>query len=133
MRALVVALVVGVVTLAGCGGDDDDSAAANCMAMPTIAKRIESGLTVQGGGSLKNVRGVEGGDEEQPLYFVSGELEGPGMEGPGEVGTWASAGTQGGPLFAVDSIAQEFSEWPALDSTDEGVESSRNCVEALQE
>lgn len=129
-----VALFVGA-----CGGDDGQEASVRCEAVPQqLASQIESGLTVQGGGTLREAKAVESEDFEDTVYFISADIRGPGMEGSDQIGTWATDSLEGHvPLFSVDAIAKEFSEWPDASSTeagfslaDDGAEESRDCVQA---
>ena len=67
------------------------------------------------------------------------------MEGRGEIATWASGGgrlnlVDAGPIFAVDGMAKEFSDWGAdvpgenkSSLFDDGVDESKACVEAASE
>lgn len=76
---------------------------------------IAEGLTVGGGGSLINARSVEvppgeRNDQGWPEMFIAAEITGEGMEGT--VGVWATGAT-GGPIFAINTMAREFSEWGA--------------------
>jgi hypothetical protein len=101
-------------------------------------KGIESGLTVTGGGSLKNARAVRSQDFKR-VYFVSAEIDGPGLEGSGDIGTWAKSGplrVGRGLILAVDSVANEFSDWgdgrttdAQLSMSNNGAEESQKCVE----
>ncbi len=53
---------------------------------------------------------------------MAAEIDGPGLEGPGTVGIWATNSEPSGPveglIFAVDPAAQEFSDWGHGDETD---------------
>lgn len=84
-----------------------------CIAAPLAAAAIAKGLTVQGGGTLRNAFQVLTAVEPGFFgYVVAAEIDGPGMEGDGQVGTWA-VGKLGSPIFAVNALAQEFSDWGA--------------------
>jgi hypothetical protein len=79
---------------------------------------IAKGLTVAGGGSLRNGYAVKSNDFSK-VYMVAADIQGDGMEGPNEVGVWATNNLDvGGLIFAVDSFAQEFSDWGHGDTTD---------------
>lgn len=73
------------------------------------------------------------------VWFIAAEIDGPGIEDEGEVGIWATNadpdGSSLGTVFAVNGFAQEFSTWPAGDSTDaaiteddHGAEEARDCL-----
>jgi hypothetical protein len=42
---------------------------------------------------------------------VAAEIDGEGMEGDGEIGTWVVGELGGGPIVAANNMAQEFSDW----------------------
>ncbi|MFL5938166.1 MAG: hypothetical protein ACJ744_05195 [Gaiellaceae bacterium] len=87
--------------------------------------------------TLRDARAVR--SETKRVWFVSAEIDGPGLEGDGEIGTWAKAGPlapAGGAILAVDTVfAQVLSGWEPGDRTysdvtmeDAGAEESRACV-----
>jgi hypothetical protein len=128
-------LVVGV--LAGCGGDDDESSAP---ADPRC-EAATSALMTPLGNSLTNERdSLENGQvvksrDHSDIYFVSAELEGPGLFEPGDVGTWATTSPGGAEaIFSVDEIAKDYSTWrngtaiAGLSLDDDGAKESRDCV-----
>jgi hypothetical protein len=101
-----------------------------------LLEAIASGLTVSGGGKLRNGFAVKSEDFSE-VYFVSAEIDGPGMEGDGEVGTWATNSLEpgGGLILAVGGLAHEFSDWghgeqtdAALSPDDDGVDESQECA-----
>lgn len=103
---------------------------------PEKVSQIEAGLTVYGGGSLQHARAVRSGAHEH-VYFVSADLEGPGLEGPGHLATWAVTRLDGsgGMVLAVSGQAKEFSDWPDGEKTDArttmddpGARESQDCV-----
>lgn len=128
-------LVVGV--LAGCGGEDDQSiAAAN-----TRCEAATSALMTPLGNALKSERdSLENGQvvksrDHSDIYFVSAELEGPGLFDPGDIGTWATTSPGGAEaVFSVDEIAKDYSIWrdgtaiAGLSLDDDGAKESRACV-----
>jgi len=128
-------LVVGV--LAGCGGEDDQSiAAAN-----TRCEAATSALMTPLGNALKSERdSLENGQvvksrDHSDIYFVSAELEGPGLFDPGDIGTWATTSPGGAEaVFSVDEIAKDYSTWrdgtaiAGLSLDDDGAKESRACV-----
>jgi hypothetical protein len=70
---------------------------------------------------------------------VSADLQGSGLEGTDDVGTWATNRLRlGGLILAVDSVSEEFSDWGHVDTTDaqlsmsdDGAELSQECVAAI--
>jgi hypothetical protein len=149
--ALVCILLVG-----GCGDDDSggEQPGDEQLAEPLLAERvcrsapkrlahaIANGLTVQGGGTLRQAQAVKSGDFDD-VYFVSAEIDGAGLEGSGDVGTWAKIGplrvggpVGGGLIYSVDRVATEFSDWAdggkadaQLSMEDDGAGASRECVQ----
>lgn len=128
-------LVIGV--LAGCGGDDDESTSpANIRCEPAT-----SALMTPLGDSLKSERdSLENGQvvksrDHSDIYFVSAELEGPGLFDPGDVATWATTSPGGAEaIFSVDQLAKDYSTWrdgtaiASLSLEDDGAKESRDCV-----
>jgi hypothetical protein len=128
-------LVIGV--LAGCGGDDDESSApANSRCEPAT-----SALMTPLGNSLKSERdSLENGQvvksrDHDDIYFVSAELEGPGLFDPGDVATWATTSPGGAEaIFSVDELARDYTNWrdgtaiAGLSLDDDGANESRDCV-----
>jgi hypothetical protein len=55
------------------------------------------------------------------VWFISAEIDGPGLEGVGDIGTWAKSGplaVGGGLILSVNEVAQEFSDWGHGDTTE---------------
>lgn len=105
---------------------------------PTTLEAIASGLTVTGGGTLRDGQAVRSEDFER-VWFVAAEIDGSGIEGDGEVGVWATNGDPAsgevGSIFAVDTYAQESSDWGPGDQTDDeltmaddGAQEAQDCV-----
>lgn len=121
---LIIAVVlIGLVWIGGrmageSGGDDGNRCEPVSRA---LLDGIETGLTVSGGGSLSSGQAVRSDDFEQ-VWFVAAEIDGPGLEGDGDIGLWATNSVPGGSpeglIFAVDAIAREFSDWGAGGATD---------------
>jgi hypothetical protein len=135
---LLVAAAVFMLLGSACGGGGETTASTRCKPVPpALTKAIESGLTVTGGGTLKNAQAVKSEDFKR-VYFISAEINGPGMEKPGEIGTWAKSGplqVGGGLILSVDSLAKEFSNWgdggktdAQLSMDDDGAQESHDCV-----
>jgi hypothetical protein len=132
---LALVLVVGV--LAGCGGDDDESSSpSNSRCGPAT-----SALMTPLGNALKNERdSLENGqvvksDDHEDIYFVSAELDGPGLFDPGDVATWATTSPGGAAaIYSVDQLAKDTSTWrdgtaiAGLSLDDDGAKESRECV-----
>lgn len=141
MRVLLRLLLPLAVTAVACSPPDDEQAAeaseVDCLTVPpSKVDQIESGLTVQGGGNLRSAEAVRSG-AHRSVYFVSADLEGPGLEGPGHLATWAvtELNDTGGLVLAVSGQAKEFSDWPAGEQTDArttmsdpGARESQSCV-----
>lgn len=97
---------------------------------------LEHGLTVTGGGSLRDGVAVRSQDHEN-VWYLAAEIDGEGMNESGDVGVWATSRNpttnSPGLLFAVDAFAQEFSDWGSgppetFSSGDRGVRSARDCL-----
>lgn len=109
-----------------------------CESVPaSMVDVISEGLTVQGGGSISNAAAVRSEDFER-LYFIAAEIEGPGLEGAGDIGVWASNRLEGGAgmLFSVDHIAREFSVYgsggrtdASITMVDDGARAAVDCLE----
>jgi hypothetical protein len=90
-----------------------------CRVAPAdLVSAIASGLTVAGGGGLRDAFYVTPQAHEQnsagwPLAIVAAEITGGGMGGV--VGTWATGdpATVSGPVIALNGYAKEFSDWGA--------------------
>lgn len=131
-------IAVGAFACAPAADDEEASAAdVDCLDVPAhTVEKIESGLTVQGGGSLRDARAVRSG-AHRSAYFVSADLEGPGLEGPGHLATWivTELEERAGMVLSVSGQAKEFSDWGDASTTDaratmsdHGARESRACV-----
>lgn len=91
--------------------------ASRCQPATTVLlDSIAEGLTVTGGGSLRNGWTVRS-DDFQKAHFVAAEITGEGMDGT--IGLWVTndpASPQ--MLFSVNAFAKEFSDWADGGSTD---------------
>jgi hypothetical protein len=138
-----------------CGGDDgagetfatetateEATGSDRCENVPQgLVQAISEGLTVGGGGTLTNAKAVKSNDFKR-VYFISADIDGPGLEGPDDIGTWAKSGplrVGGGLIFSVDAVANEFSDWgdgrktdAQFSMEDDGAEESKDCVEAAE-
>ena len=153
MRTVTVSYLAAVVlVLAACSDESSDQTQAretpNSEASATPQSRCEkasrgllraiaAGLEGSGGkGALKRGAVVRSKDFEK-VYMVAAEIDGPGLGGDGDVGVWATNSPSGdGVIYAVDSVAQEFSDWGDADTTAaqidqsaDGVDNARACVE----
>jgi hypothetical protein len=131
------ALLVVVGVLAGCGGDDDEAS----LPEDTRCEPATSALMTPLGNALKSERdSLENGHvvksrDHSDIYYVSAELEGPGLFDPGNIGTWATTSTGGAEaIFSVDEIAKDYTTWrdgtaiAGLSLDDDGAKESRDCV-----
>lgn len=109
-----------------------------CIAVPgSLLEGLATGLTVTGGGSLRDGWAVKSTAFEN-IYFVSAEIDGPGIESDGDIGTWTTNDpVAGGAHFSVNTAAKEFSDWgdggatdAAFSMEDDGAEASQDCVES---
>ena len=148
IRSLVVAACV--LALAACGGTEtadsnNRTESPQATASPTtvtgrcemvssaVLNAIAEGLTVNGGGTLRNGYAVKS-DDFSKVYMVAADIQGTGMEGDGEVGVWAMNSLDGGGLiFAVDGLAKEFSDWGHGDTTDANITQSSDGVSEAKE
>lgn len=137
--------------VAGCGSNNDEEAAPppatetqtreldpRCVVVrPVILRAIEEGLTVSGGGSLRNGRAVRSRDFER-AYFVAAEIQGAGMEGRGDIGVWVTNRlNEARGFFSVNGSANEFSDWgdggrtdAAFSMSDDGASEAEECARA---
>ena len=136
---------VCVLAMVGCGGTDtaesDNRTQSPQATAPatTVTGRCEKvsnallnaiaeGLTVSGGGTLREGYAVKSNDFAK-VYMVAADIQGTGMEGDTEIGVWATNSLDGGgPIFAVDGLAKEFSEWGDGDTTDANITQSSDGV-----
>ena len=115
-----------------------------CKSVPKdMVAGIEEGFEkgVQGKWRLHNAQAVRS-KAFKKLYFISAEIDGPGVAEKGDIGTWASNSLQlgGGLIMSVSPMAREFSVWPYGSKTraeismfDDGASASQRCVRRLNE
>lgn len=91
--------------------------ASRCLEVPDVmVTRLNDGLNIRGG-SIKNLSAVKS-DDFSSVYFISGELDGPGLEREGDVATFMTNKLDStGMTFSADAVATEFSDWPNITST----------------
>jgi hypothetical protein len=127
----VLALVGGLTYWAASGNNKPD----DCEAVsPALIDDIESGLTVVGGWLSEGVS-IRSTDFER-VWFVAGDIAGPGIEEGSEVGVWATYSDPEGPaegsIYSVNSKAMEFSDWgpgPGLSMSDGGAAEAEDCLD----
>lgn len=88
---------------------------------PELLAAIASGLSVAGGGTLREAQAVKSADYTK-AWFVAAEIDGPGLEGDGDIGLWVTNGLDSsyGLIYSVDGVANEFSDWGDGGATDAG-------------
>lgn len=134
-------LIVCIVALVWLTDDTETSTqqSESCLRVPEeVVSRIESGLTVTGGGTLQNPRAVKSSDFGS-VFFISADLQGAGLEGNTDIATFATNRLDAtGMTFSVGSVATEFSDWPKgsetafnITSGSHGVSESKRCVSDL--
>jgi hypothetical protein len=150
MRLRLMLGCVLLVVLVGCGGtetaeSDNRTESPQATAAPTtvtgrcekvssaVLNAIAEGLTVTGGGTLRNGYAVKS-DDFSKVYMVAADIQGTGMEGDNEIGVWATNSLDGtGLIFAVDGHAKEFSDWGHGDTTDANITQSSDGVSEAKE
>jgi hypothetical protein len=146
-------LTIGVaLTASACGGNDNSAKRTvfvatlpptfrhpRCLNVPpTLVNAIRSGVTAQGGASLRYAQAVKSADFSS-VYFVSADIQATGLGGSDDVATWATNRLRvGGLIYSVDAFANKYSDWPdgyqtnaKLTMIDEGAELSQECVKAV--
>jgi len=89
---------------------------------------IESGLNISTY-TLRNGWAVKS-EAFKSVYMIAAEIDGPGLDGDGDVGLWASTSLSSGPIYAVDALAKGYSVWPVTDITpyDDGADEAKAGV-----
>jgi RNA polymerase subunit RPABC4/transcription elongation factor Spt4 len=105
-----------------------------CLSVPqALIDNISSGLSVQGGGRVSRASAVRSG-APQNAYFVSGSIEGSGLDNT--VAVWATTSLEGaGMIFSVNAMAGESSVFPdggqadaEFSMSDPGARDSESCL-----
>jgi hypothetical protein len=104
-----------------------------------LVSAISEGLTVEGG-TLRNVMAARSEDFEN-AYFVAADIQADGLEGSNDIGIWVTNDLDApSSVYAVDEVAQEFSDWgdggqtdAGFSTSDDGAQEARRCVEAAGE
>jgi hypothetical protein len=130
-----------VLALAGCGGDDEDAATTPPAPADPRCEQATSAIMTPLGNAVKNELDrfrngwIVKSRDHSDIYFVSAELDGPGFEDPGDVGTWATTSPGGAAaIFSVDDLAKDHTTWrdgtavAGLSLDDDGAEESRACA-----
>ena len=142
MRSTALAAALAL-SLAACGGGPAARVpAGQCFDPPAgQVALLETSLEVTGG-TLPVVKAVRSPrpHEGKDVYFISGEVDGEGLEGPGEIATWAtqSIGSFEADFVAVSGLATQVSklpsppELPYTDPSYPGVRESQECVRPAQ-
>lgn len=124
-----IAMIVLLLAVGGCSG----SPTSRCEAVgQKLSGTIAEGLKVQGGGTLRGAQAVKSTAFEK-VWMISADIEGPGLSGKDDIGTWATNDLTAGKglIFSVGAVAREFSQWgpgPGFNLSDDGVAESRACV-----
>ncbi|MFN2555638.1 MAG: hypothetical protein ABR592_01990 [Nitriliruptorales bacterium] len=104
-------------------------------ASDVISSRMIYGARPTNLQAVKAITRVNRDGSPADVWFVAAELEGPGIEGPGDTAVWATSNlTNPGSYNAVDHLAQSFStithadeeNWPVSDPF---VARAKECVE----
>ena len=139
----VAAFIIFMVLVTSCteGEAQPDTQAAVCLDVPSeLVDGIATGLTVSGEGMLTHAQAVRSQDYQR-IFFVAAEINGPGLSGNGDIGLWVTNSLEagGGLIFAVDAMANEFSDWgdgrttsSAFSLSDHGAREAMECVPPTQ-
>ncbi len=96
------------------------------------------GLAINSGFSVRNVYYVRSNDYEHTL-FLSGDLEGPGLDGTQDIGTWAIDLANGSDTFyEMNELASQVGGWipgsfKHYSMTDDGAQLSAQCASVAGE
>lgn len=141
---LVINAVLALLLLTACetapDSDQAESESANVCepASQAAADSVAEGLTVEGGGSLEDAVLVEippelRNDQDWPPFFLAARITGPGM-GEGVIGVWAVGDRDGGgPIFALNAMAREFSTWGAAAQEGSQAAENRNLLASYEQ
>ena len=120
VRKVLFSLAVVLLAAVACGGEPSErvqkeesrlSASGDCEQVPAATlTQITQALTVEGG-SVRAPYQVRS-KLYNNIYMVAADLEGPGLDGPDDIGVWASGEIQGtdATLSWVNSLARDNSE-----------------------
>jgi hypothetical protein len=127
-RVGIAAAMLGVSFVATPGSQS--AAASRCLSVPMpLIRAIQTGLDP--GLRLRAGRAVKSRDFRS-VYFVSGDIQGPGLRGTRDIATWATNKLRvGGLIYSAEAVAREFSDWgrgPGFSFDDDGLRESQSCV-----
>jgi hypothetical protein len=98
-------------------------------------KRIEYGTNTTGL-TISNAKAVKSNEFNPDVFFVSAEMDGPGLEGLGGVAVFAVFNLSNSMIMSVNATANEFFDWAdgrksklELSIVDDGVRESMKCLE----
>lgn len=132
-----VVVIIGVIAVASrLNRPSAEVLDARCESVPSeIVRNLETGLTVDGGGSLRAAQAVRSRDHPK-AWFVAADIQGTGIDGDGPIGVWATdsldpSNPRG--FIGAEPIAREFSDWGTGGDNpfglhDDGIDLSRKCV-----
>ena len=111
---------VVLLAAAACGGETSEreqkeqerlSATGECEQVPDVTLTLISESLTVDGGSIRSAHQVRS-KLYNNIYMVAADIEGPGLEGPDDIGVWASGEIQGtdATLSWVNSIARDNSD-----------------------
>jgi hypothetical protein len=130
-RHVIPVLFIALVSFGGCSGgrtSGGGGASSSCTSAPSAAVHaISTGLL---GGTNLSRTAMVADPERQNVYLIAGEIDGPGVDGAGQVGVWAT-NKPSDPvvIYAVDPYAGQFSDWARLDgATLSEWELARGCL-----
>ena len=110
-------IAVVLLAAAACGGETSEreqkeqerlSATGECEQVPDVTLTLISESLTVDGGSIRSAHQVRS-KLYNNIYMVAADIEGPGLEGPDDIGVWASGEIQGtdATLSWVNSIARD--------------------------
>lgn len=124
-----------LLTLTACSGTTEEKAE-RCLEVPSSIKaNLQEGINTEEV-TISKLKAVKS-DDYKSAYFVSVELDGPGLEDEGDIATLTTNRLEEtGIYMAVDSVAKEFFVFPDASETDaeitmvdDGADESRSCLE----
>ena len=119
-----------LLAMAGCSGTESSDASDSPTNSPSEVECLQVDEAMMEGVATGAIAGtgldpvraaaVRSPDFEK-VFFIAMEFSATGI--PDQVGVWASNSLEpgGGSILAVNAVAQEFTDWPAADSTDAAI------------
>ena len=128
--------------------DEDETAAAparsaDCMKVhPSMVDALQFGIKKKTKAQVVGKGFAVRSNDYDKVWMVAYELDGPGLEGPGDVAVWGTNGDPGEPagsglILQANGLAEQFSVWGAaagagsdadLSPADHGVAEAVECV-----